>query len=174
MAEGSRVQSHPFISPSSLPSQNDSSIHLSAGPWLQFRHKSAEQTDEEEKRRGAQGGDKGLGILSRQLAEGSAIVLQTKEQWWKAVETLRQRRNGNGCRDYESMCMCAPVHVSLQILQICIQNMRFSLVKECHCLCPAGGCAWMNEPSEQGHEKKKTLTQIRIARNNIQVLRGCD
>ncbi len=86
---------------------------------------------------------------------------------------LRQRRNGNGCRDYEAMCVCAPVHVSLQISQICIQNMRFSLVKECHCLCPAGGCAWMNELSEQGHAKK-TLTQIRTARQDIQAFRGCN
>lgn len=53
------------------------SIYLPA-PWLQSHHKSAEQTDEEEKRRGAQGGDKGLGILCGQLAKGSAIVLQTK------------------------------------------------------------------------------------------------
>lgn len=106
-------QSHPFISLSSPPSQNDSSIHLSADPWLQFHHKSAEQTDEEEKRRGAQGEDKGLGILCGQLAKGSAIVLQTKKQWWKAVVMLRQRRNGNGCRDYEALCMCAPEHVSL-------------------------------------------------------------
>ncbi len=52
------------------------------------------------------------------------------------------------------MCMCAIVHVSLQISQICIQNMRFSSVKECHCLCAVGGCAWMNKVSEQGHAKE--------------------
>lgn len=57
-------------------------------------------------------------------------------------------------------CVCAPVHVSLQISQICIQNMRFSSVRERHCLCPAGGCAWMNEPTEQGHAKR-TLTLIK-------------
>lgn len=165
MAQGSWVQSHPFIYLFPL-FHHDSFIHLSAGPWLQFHHKSAEQTDEEEKRRGAPGGDKGLGILCGQLAKGSDIVLHTKEQWWKAVEMLKQRRNGNGCRDYESTCMCAPVHVSLQIAQICIQNMRFSLVKECHCSCPVGGCAWMNELSEQGHAKRPWL--IRTACRNMQ------
>lgn len=57
--------------------------------------------------------------------------------------------DGDGCRDCESMCM-----PPLQIAPICIQNTRLSLVKECHRWCPAGGCAWMNEPSERGGAQK--------------------
>ena len=46
-----------------------------------------------------------------------------------------------------------------QVSQICIQNTRLSLVEECRALCPAGGCAWMNEPPEQEHAGK-TFTPI--------------
>lgn len=171
MAQGSRVQSLPFISPSSLPSQNDSSIHLSAHPWLQFHHKSAEQTDEEEKRRGAQGGDKGLGILCRKLAEGSAIVLQTKEQWWKAVETLGQRKNGNGCRDYGCMCMCACAHS--RSLRFVSKTWDFPWWKNVIAYVLREGVHGLMSLLSKGMQKK-TLTQIRDASKNMQAVRGCD
>ena len=65
---------------------------------------------------------------------------------------LRQWRNGTGVAgDYESMNMNAPVHVSLQISEICVLNMRFSVMKESPCFCPVGGRALLNEPSDSGH-----------------------
>lgn len=69
-----------------------------------------------------------------------------------------------------TMCMCAPVHVSFQVAGICIQNKRFSLVKECLCSCPVGGRARMNEPSEQGHAKE-ALDRIRTAWKNRRAVR---
>lgn len=82
MAQGSRVQPRPFIS---LPSQNDSSIHFSSGPWLWFCHKSAEQTDEEEKKeRGTWwgGANKGLGILWSYRFTDKRAVMKGSEKCW--------------------------------------------------------------------------------------------
>lgn len=55
-----------------------------------------------------------------------------------------------------SACMHLCVYHT-KIPQNCIQNMRFSLVEGCHCLCPVGECAWLNEPLCKGMQKTLTL-----------------
>lgn len=125
MAQGSRVQAHPSLS--SLPTQN-LSIYLLA-PDFNSAINQQNKRMSKRKRKG-QEGDKGLGILWSYRFTDKRTVMKG----WENAEA----QDGEGCRDYGSTCMYAPLHVSLQISQfvsktrdsLCLKNGIANVLQE--------------------------------------------
>lgn len=91
-----------------LHHKNDSAIRLSAGPWLQFHHKSAEQTDEEEKgeRRGAQDGHKGARHSPWTLKPKDPLSFYGQKKRDERHEEKSQWLRGLWVHEHECTCAC--------------------------------------------------------------------
>lgn len=148
MAQGSRVQAHPSLY--SLPTQNPP-IYLLEPDFNSAINQQNKQMRKSKRKQ--QEGDKGLGILwSYRFTDKRAVMKGCEKCWgtgWWRVQGL-----------WVHVRVCTSVRLTPDPA-VCIQNKRSSLFKERHCICPAGGCAWMNKPSER-ECAQKTFTSISV------------